>query len=122
MTSKVNSLLSKANVVTSLVLIYFFIGAAKVLGGDLEFNALISLMGPQIGGLAVGRGLATVKSTAATGATSAASVATVLVLLYALLGGVQVVVDDLTFEAYLESMNIPVAGLAVGRGIAANNK
>lgn len=58
-----------------------------------------------------------------------ANVATILVLIYAVLGAVVVVlsaagtVDDaklaLSFNAYLESMAIAVAGLAVGRGLKA---
>ena len=58
-------------------------------------------------------------------------VATVLVILYALIGGVLVILSALgdvdpklalSFNAYLESMAFAVAGLAVGRGIAAKRR
>lgn len=57
-----------------------------------------------------------------------APVATILVVLYALVGAVIVVLSAsgsvdktfaLTFHGYLEQMAIAVAGLAVGRGLAA---
>lgn len=56
------------------------------------------------------------------------NVATVLVVLYALVGGTLVVLSatgdvanelQLSFEEYLKHMGIAVAGLAVGRGVAA---
>ena len=59
-----------------------------------------------------------------------ASVATILVLIYARGGGVPVVLSAvghvdpamrLTFANYLSQMAIAVAGLAVGRGLAAHN-
>lgn len=55
------------------------------------------------------------------------AVATLLVVLYAVIGGVLVIVSAvgsvepelrLTFNAYLESMAVAAAGLAVGRGLA----
>ena len=57
-----------------------------------------------------------------------APVATILVVLYALIGGTLVILSAvgdvdhslaLSFKTYLEQMAIAVAGLAVGRGIAA---
>jgi hypothetical protein len=60
-------------------------------------------------------------------ALSAASVATILVLVYALVGGVLVIVSAvahvdpalaLSFKSYLSQMVVASAGLAVGRGIA----
>lgn len=117
----INRILSKANIATSIVVIFFLVGAVKVVAGDIEFNNLISLMAVPTAGLAVGRGLAAVDLPQAPAAIPAVAVATILVLAYAVLGGVQVVVDNLTFEAYLKSMDVPLAGLAIGRGIAANN-
>jgi hypothetical protein len=59
-----------------------------------------------------------------------AAVATALVLIYALVGAVLVVLSAighvdpamrLSFASYLAQMAIAVAGLAVGRGLAANS-
>jgi hypothetical protein len=58
-------------------------------------------------------------------------VATVLVVLYAVVGGVLVILSAaghvdpklaLSFDAYLKSMALAVAGLAVGRGVAAKGR
>ena len=60
-----------------------------------------------------------------------ANVATVLVLIYALVGGVLVLLSAvmhpdpqiaLSFNAYLSQMAIATAGLAVGRGLAARKR
>lgn len=60
-----------------------------------------------------------------------APVATILVVLYALIGGVLVILSAgggvdpklaLSFNAYLESMALAVAGLALGRGWAARKR
>lgn len=58
-----------------------------------------------------------------------AHVATILVLVYAVVGGVLVIISALghldhevrlTFEQYLKSMVIAAGGLAIGRGIGSN--
>lgn len=58
-------------------------------------------------------------------------VATILVVLYALIGGTLVILSavghvdhalTLSFRTYLEQMAIAVAGLAVGRGVAAGKR
>lgn len=46
-------------------------------------------------------------------------VATLLALIFAIVGGVVVVTDELPFREYLESMAVMVGLLGVGRGIAA---
>lgn len=46
-------------------------------------------------------------------------VATVLAIIFALVGGVSVVTDDLSFKEYLEAMAVMVGLLGVGRGLAA---
>jgi type IV secretory pathway VirB2 component (pilin) len=45
--------------------------------------------------------------------------ATLIVVVIVVVGAVQVLTGALTFEEYLKLIDVPVAGLAVGRGIAA---
>lgn len=47
------------------------------------------------------------------------AVATIIVGIYAIVGAVQCIAGDITFEEYIRLMDVPVAGLAVGRGLAA---
>lgn len=49
-------------------------------------------------------------------------VATILVIIYAIVGGIVVIMDNLSFREYLESMAVAVAGLSVGRGLAAKKR
>ena len=50
-----------------------------------------------------------------------APIATVLVIIFAVVGGIVVLTQPgtLSFKEYLESITVAVAGLAVGRGLAA---
>ena len=45
--------------------------------------------------------------------------ATVVVLVIVAVGAVQVLTGDLSFEEFIRLVDVPLAGLAVGRGIAA---
>jgi hypothetical protein len=47
------------------------------------------------------------------------AIATILVVGYAIVGAIQCLSGDISFEEYLRLMDVPVAGLAVGRGLAA---
>lgn len=46
-------------------------------------------------------------------------VATLLAVIFAIVGGIAVVGDDLPFREYLESMAVMVGLLGIGRGVAA---
>ena len=46
-------------------------------------------------------------------------IATIVVLALTAVGCIQVVTDDLTFEELIRLLDVPLAGLAVGRGLAA---
>lgn len=113
--------LTRKNIVTALVLLYVAIGAVKVLAGDLTLPALVSLLDVQVAALAIGAGLAGISFAKAAPGEPLLGIAAVLVLAYALVGAIQVLTSSLTFEAYLKLMDVPVAGLAIGKGIAANN-
>lgn len=113
--------LTRKNVVTALVLLYVAIGAVKVLAGDLTLSALVSLMDVQVAALAIGAGLAGISFAKASSGEPILGIAAVLVLAYAVVGAIQVLTSSLIFEAYLRLMDLPVAGLAIGKGIAANN-
>jgi|GEM_PF-5467601 len=47
------------------------------------------------------------------------NIATLIVLALVVLGIVQVLSNDLTYEQLLDYAGVPVGGLAIGRGIAA---
>lgn len=46
-------------------------------------------------------------------------IATLVVLALVAIGGIQVITNDLSFEEFIRLIDVPVAGLAVGRGLAA---
>ena len=114
--------LTRNNVVLALVLIYVAVGVAKVLFGDLPLQNLVALMDVQIAALGLGAGLATVGFVRAQSGEQILGIAALLVLLYAAVGGGQVIAGDMTYEGYLKLMDLPVAGLAVGKGVFANNQ
>jgi len=121
MFKEVTEYLTQRNLVTFLILLFTGIGLVKVATGDLELATVISLLDVPVAALAVGAGLATIKFTKATAGEPILGIAAILILGYAVAGAVQVFVDDLTFEAYLRVLEVPLAGLAVGKGLFANN-
>ena len=115
------SYMTQKNTVTFLILLFVGVGLFKVANGTIALQNLVSLLDVQVAALAAGAGLASIKFTKATAGEPILGIAVILVLAYALIGAVQVVTTSLTFEAYLKLMELPVAGLAIGKGLFANN-
>lgn len=116
--------LTQKNVVTALLGIYVIVGLLKVCGlgdGDLTLAGLVNLLDVQIAAYGIGAGLATITFAKAAPGEPLLGFAALLVLGYAVAGAVQVLADSLTFEAYLKTMDIPFAGLAIGKGLFAHN-
>lgn len=113
---------TRTNVVTFVILLYVVIGCIKVILGDLTLEVLVALLTTPVAALAAGAGLASIKFTPAPAGEQVLAIAVILVLAYAIVGAVQVLASDLTFEAYLHIMAVPLGGLAVGKGLFANNR
>lgn len=113
--------LTRRNIATALILTYVAIGAVVVITGGMTLEALVQLLDAPVAALVVGAGLTTIAFTRAAPGETVLGIAALLVIAYAIIGAIQVVSTDLTFEAYLKLMDLPVAGLAIGKGLFANN-
>lgn len=115
------SYITQKNIVVTLILLLVGVGIANVFAGDLELAALAKLLGIPVAGLAAGAGLSTIQFTKAAPGEPILGIAILLVLAYAIAGAVQVLTNDLEFPEYVKLIDLPVAGLAVGKGLFANN-
>ena len=115
------SYLTRSNVATVLILAMVLAGICAIILGELTLDELVNLLAEPVGALVVGGGLATISFTRARAGEPVLGIAALLVVAYAVVGLIQVFLGDLTFPGYLEVMQLPAAGLAIGKGIFANN-
>jgi peptidoglycan/LPS O-acetylase OafA/YrhL len=115
------SYLTRSNVALLLILFMVLAGICAVILGELTLDELVNLLSKPVGALVIGGGLATVSFARAKAGEPVLGVAALLVIAYAIVGLIQVFIGDLTFPGYLQVMDVPAAGLAIGKGIFANN-
>jgi hypothetical protein len=120
--ASIKEYLTSGNVATTLILLIVAVGAVKVAIGDLSIAQLTNLMDVPVVGLALGAGAAKIQFNKAVPGESLVPMVTLLVVVAAIAGALSCIFGSLTFEAFVKTIQLPVAGLAVGRGIAANNQ
>lgn len=117
----IKSYLTKGNVATALILLILAAGTVKVVIGELQIAELIKLMDIPVVGLAIGAGATSIRFTKALPGEQLVPLVTLVVVAGAIAGAAQCIFGALTFEAFVKTIELPVAGLAVGRGLAAHN-
>lgn len=119
--NKLCASLTQNNTVTALLVIFVGVGLGKLIVGQLTFPHLVNLLDVQIAAYGIGAGLATIKFKKAVPGEPLLGFLSILVVGAAIIMGVQVLLDSLTYEAYLNDMAAPFAGLAIGKGLFAHN-
>lgn len=115
--------LTRKNTATALILFMVVAAMYSVLVAQtITLEEAVNLLDLPITGLLIGAGLTGIAFTKAKGVEQILGVAVVLVLVYAVIGLIQVFTSDLTIEAYLKLLDLPAFGMAIGKGAASNNR
>lgn len=112
---------TKKNTATALILFMVATAMYSVLVGNITLSEAVALLDLPVTGLVIGAGLTGIAFTKARGVEEILGIAVVLILVYAVVGMIQVFTSDLTIEAYLKLLDLPAFGMAIGKGAAANN-
>lgn len=113
--------LTRRNTLTALVVIYALVGIYVVATTDLSAMGLINTLDEQAVAFGVGVGLAQIKFAKALPGEPLLGYYALVVIGVAVVGAYNVVDTRLTYEAYMASMTPYVAGLAIAKGLYANN-
>lgn len=116
------SYFTRGNSAVFLILLLVAVAIEQTFAESLSLATVADELKVPIGALVVAGGLSTIQFKRAQAGESVLAIAVVLVIVYALVGAVQVVfTNDLPFSEYISIVQFPAAGVAVGKGLFANN-
>lgn len=116
------SYFTRSNAATFLILLLVAVGIEQVVSNNLSLTAMATAVAIPVGALAAGAGLSTIAFTRARAGEAILGIPVVLVVVYGVVGAYQVVFTDvLPFEEFMGVIQLPAAGVAIGKGLFANN-
>lgn len=119
--SDVLSYFTRSNAATFLVLLLIAVGIEQTFANNISLTAMAQELAIPVGALAAGAGLATISFKRAAAGEAILGIPVILVVVYGVVGGIQVVVGTLPFGEFMAVVQLPAAGVAVGKGLFANN-
>lgn len=113
--------LTKQNTAVAVFAVFLLVGVYVVFTTDLQAMGLIAILQPQAAALGLGIGLANVKLKKAPPGEKLLGYYAMLILTVVAVGAIEVLSAPLTYEGWVKSVTLWVAGLYVAKGVYANN-
>lgn len=115
------SYFTRTNAATFLILLLIAVGIEQTFANDVSLTTMAQELAIPVGALAAGAGLSTIAFKRAGAGETVLGIPVLLVILYGVVGAFQVVTGTLPFTDFMGVIQLPAAGVAVGKGLFANN-
>ncbi len=112
---------TRSNTATFLVLLLIAVGIEQTFANNVSLTTMAEELAIPVGALAAGAGLSTIAFRRAGDGEQILGIPVLLALLYGVAGAIQVVVGSLPFTEFMGVIQLPAAGVALGKGLFANN-
>lgn len=113
--------LTRSNTATFLILLLIGVGIEQTFANDISLTTMAEQLAIPVGALAAGAGLSTIAFRRAHAGEQILGIPVLLVAIYGVVGAIQVVLGSLPFTEYMGVIQLPAAGVALGKGLFANN-
>lgn len=113
--------LTRSNTATFLILLLIAVGIEQTFANNVSLTTMAEELAIPVGALAAGAGLSTIAFRRAGAGEQILGIPVLLVTVYGIVGAIQVVLGSLPFNEFMGVIQLPAAGVAVGKGLFANN-
>lgn len=115
------SYVTKQNSAAFLILLLVAVGIEQTFANNTSLTAMAQELAIPVGALAAGAGLSTIAFKKAAAGETILAIPVLIVVLYGVVGAIQVIAGSLPFTEYMAVIQLPAAGVALGKGFFAHN-